>query len=1416
MLEEVHAVAPNASLYFCSPGTTTLYISCVQQFAAAGVQIAVDDIGYPLLSDTDLLSSNTIYSQSVQGILSQNPSLNLVTVTANSAQNYWEGSYAPTLPSQPRYCAANGHTDSYVQPFNGSALNRIDVLSGNGQFFFQWSDSFGSNQSNFDLYIYDSSFNLITCVPTGSSSSTNWLSGAVPTGTYYISIGTPDTSLAGKFLKLSAGYNNNVTMTATASGGIRSLQALAQGVVTVGAVNGSDGLGNSIETFSNTGPITFKFPSPSTVQAPYFTAPDGVNVDNVGTQFSASTFYGTSAAAPNAAAVLGLLRSAFPSLTAVQLASYAENGATVLGGSSPNGTYGYGRIDALGMLNAIPAPSVSSIAGVSAATGTTSSPVSFTLGGTGKQTLTVSSSNTALVPSSIVASGNPGITISPSNCGDGVTSCSLTVQSVAGQTGTANITISARDGANRLASSAFSATITLVPQTITWTQTLSGAVGGTVSLNATASSNLPVSYSSSTTSVCTVSSSTLSLIAAGSCTVTASQAGNAYYAAASPVGKTFAVTGPVVSVTPSSFAFGNQAVNTTSASTTLTVKNNGASSVVVSGVTVTGTDSSSFLPTTGCSSLSANATCTVALTFKPTTTGAKSANLNVASNAPGSPTVVTLTGTGVVASPAISLSSNGFAFGNQIVGTTSATQNLTVTNTGSATLTISSIALGGSAPTSFTKAGSCASLAVNASCSLSLAFAPVSAGSLTATLTVSSNATGNATSVVNLSGTGVVTTIAQFAGTSDGPGFLNGTGTAARFNGPSGIAIDSSGNLFVADSNNTLVRQITSAGVVTTVAGQTLVGGSVNGTGTAARFYLPFGITISGTTLYLADFGNSFIRKLTTAGVVTTLAGTAGVAGSTDGTGTAAKFYAPLGVVSDSAGNVFVADTYNGAIRKVTSAGVTTTFAGTAGSFAGTDGTGTAARFASPVGMGRDASNSLFVTDVGGSTIRKVTSSAVVSTLAGSYGQAGSANGTGSSARFSRPYGAVVDGSGNVFVADYANGTIRQVTSAGVVTTLAGSAGSFGSTDGTGSAARFNGPVGIARDSSGNLYVADFNANTIRKIAAGGVVTTFAGTSSVYGANDNTGSLARFLNPSGVVADNNGNLFISDTGNHTIRKVTPAGVVTTFAGSAGVSGSADGAGTLARFNGPTGLAIDASGNIYVADTGNHTIRKVDTTGAVTTVAGLAGTAGSTNATGSAARFKSPAALAVTSGGILYVADTGNYTIRKIVLSSGAVTTLAGAAGSYGTTDSATGTSARFGGIYGLGVDGSGNIYAADFNGSTIRKIVPTGTVAVSTFAGTANNRGTTNGTGTAARFSSPYGLTVDASNNIYVSDYANCLLRKITSTAVVTTPVGTAGNCKFVAANAPSTINVPLGLAKFGTSLFFVAGNGVAQVTNVP
>ena len=326
--------------------------------------------------------------------------------------------------------------------------------------------------------------------------------------------------------------------------------------------------------------------------------------------------------------------------------------------------------------------------------------------------------------------------------------------------------------------------------------------------------------------------------------------------------------------------------------------------------------------------------------------------------------------------------------------------------------------------------------------------------------------------------------------------------------------------------------------------------------------------------------------------VVTTLAGSAGFDGSADGTGSAARFTFPRSVAVDSSGNVYVADTYNHTIRKVTPGGVVTTLAGSAGVVGSADGTGSAARFNQPGGVAVDSSGNVYVADFYNHTIRKVTPSGVVTTLAGTAGVEGSADGTGSEARFYYPNGVAVDSSGNVYVADYINQTIRKVTPEGVVTTLAGSAGFSGSADGTGSEARFTFPLGVAVDSSGNVYVADFYNHTIRKVTPSGVVTTLAGTAGVEGSADGTGSEARFYYPNGVAVDSSGNVYVADYINQTIRKVTPEGVVTTLAGSAGFSGSADGTGSEARFNHPLGVAVDSSGNVYVGDTDNSTIRKV--------------------------------------------------------------------------------------------------------------------------------------------------------------------------------------------------------------------------------
>ncbi|MDA1277210.1 MAG: FG-GAP-like repeat-containing protein, partial [Verrucomicrobia bacterium] len=321
----------------------------------------------------------------------------------------------------------------------------------------------------------------------------------------------------------------------------------------------------------------------------------------------------------------------------------------------------------------------------------------------------------------------------------------------------------------------------------------------------------------------------------------------------------------------------------------------------------------------------------------------------------------------------------------------------------------------------------------------------------------------------------------------------------------------------------------------------------------------------------------------------TTLAGSAGSAGSANGVGGAARFNNPEGVVVDSAGNVFVADRENKTIRKITPGGVVSTFAGSLGISAVVDGSATAARFDRPSGMAVDSTGNLFVSD--SQTIRRITPGGVVSTLAGLSGNRGSVDGTGTAARFAFPQGVAVDSVGNIYVADWENHTIRKITPARVVSTLAGMTGSSGGANGTGNAARFQNPVGVAVDSADNLYVTDSGNRTVRKITPSGVVSTLAGLAGSFGTADGPGSVARFGRPIGVAVDSAGNVFVTDQINETIRKITPDGVVSTLAGSAGNIGSANGRGSAARFNLLGGVAVDSAGNLYVADIGNNTIRK---------------------------------------------------------------------------------------------------------------------------------------------------------------------------------------------------------------------------------
>ena len=316
------------------------------------------------------------------------------------------------------------------------------------------------------------------------------------------------------------------------------------------------------------------------------------------------------------------------------------------------------------------------------------------------------------------------------------------------------------------------------------------------------------------------------------------------------------------------------------------------------------------------------------------------------------------------------------------------------------------------------------------------------------------------------------------------------------------------------------------------------------------------------------------------------------------------------------------------------------------------NGQDTAARFNHPFGLTIDAAGNLYVADQGNQLIRKIDPTLLVTTLAGTVGTRGALNGQDTLATFNKPFGAAVDGTGKVYVADAGNNLIRAITPEGVVSTFAGT-GAAGAADGT-DTATFNSPLGVAVDGAGNVYVADYGNDLIRKISSAGVVSTLAG-SGATGADNGAGTAATFNLPEGVAVDAAGNVYVADNGNNLIRKITPDGTVSTLAGS-GMAGSANGTGTAASFNSPFGIAVDGTGNIYVADAGNNLIRKVTPAGVVSTFAGN-GKKGTGNASGASASFNTPSGVTVDAAGNVYVSDENNNLIRKIT-AAGVVTTLA--------------------------------------------------------------------------------------------------------------------------------------------------------------
>jgi sugar lactone lactonase YvrE len=684
----------------------------------------------------------------------------------------------------------------------------------------------------------------------------------------------------------------------------------------------------------------------------------------------------------------------------------------------------------------------------------------------------------------------------------------------------------------------------------------------------------------------------------------------------------------------------------------------------------------------------------------------------------------------------------------------------------------------------------------------------------------------------------IVTTIAGTGtGSYSGDG---GAATSAAINYPYGIVCDSSGNIYFAEYSNHRVRKVNpSTGIITTYVGTGSAGFSGDtGAATSATLYGPTGMAIdSSNNLYIAIDQSCRIRKVTVStGIITTVAGNGAYTYSGDGgQATSAGFSHPLGVAVNSDNNIFIPDN-NHRIRKVTvSTGIITTIAGTGSSgYSGDGGAATAAAICLPGNINLDTAGNIYFGDHSGyNVVRKITvSTGVISTVAGTGSTSGGYNGDNiqaTAATLSYPNDVVIDSAGNLYIGDAFNYRIRKVTvSTGIITTIAGTGSSGYSGDGgVATSASFMLGHYLRFDSTGSLYVTDTYSNRVRKIAfytptsapsyvpssdptsalptatpsytpttavptsAMNIITTIAGssTSAGYSGDDGQATAATLNYPHGLAVDTSGNVYIADRSNHRIRKVTiSTGIITKLAGTGFESNSGDGgAATSAGLEMPTAVSLDSSGNIYIADTYNYVIRKITVaTGIITRFAGGNGYSGGDGGAATSAGLDGPYGVIVdTTNDYVYIAAYTNHRVRKVVIATGIITTAAGSGSNSYSGDGGQATSAGVSQPYGVAVDSSGNIYAT--SGNRIRKVtVSTGIISTVAGTGTSSYSGD-GGQATSATLSNACGVVVDSAGNIYIADTNNHRIRKVTvSTGIISTIAGT-GTSSYSGDGGPAT-----------------------------
>ncbi len=652
-----------------------------------------------------------------------------------------------------------------------------------------------------------------------------------------------------------------------------------------------------------------------------------------------------------------------------------------------------------------------------------------------------------------------------------------------------------------------------------------------------------------------------------------------------------------------------------------------------------------------------------------------------------------------------------------------------------------------------------------------------------------------------------------------------GPASTAAFNGPTGIFFyPPNSTLYVCDANNNVVRTINPSAIVGNYAGNGFGAGTGgggyagdHGPATSAELTIPQGILkdTAGNT-YVADAGNHVVRKIDPTGVITTIAGTGSSGYTGDGfAATAATLKFPVGVAVDTNGNIYISDFYASVVRKVNTAGIISTIAGTGTPGYDFDGVAaTTAKLDSPTHIVVDAHGTLYICDGPNHRIRKVnTTTGIINTLVGmgTPGNTGD-NGPASTAQINIARGIAIDHTGNLYFTDVAENVIRRVNIiSGTIYAFGGTAGiaGYSGDGGPATAATFNQPDGITSDSAGNVFFCDRLSKVVRRIQTDGTISTVAGHDDSLFCGDGGPALqAELDSPMASAYDAAGNLYIADYGNNCVRIVTPSGAITTFAGDAlagpGYAGDG-GPATAAKLNHPKGVATDAAGNVYIADAGNSALRIVHPSGGIATFAGTPLSPGSGGDGGSAlsAQINDPNGIIVDTAGNVYFSDAGNHRIR-IVHPTGGIDAYAGNGTAGSTGDGGTATAAELVYPMGLALDVAGNLYVADSGDARVRVVHPSG--GISAFAGTGTRGFSGDGASAlTAELTAPMGVAVDDTGNVHISDGGNARIRIVHPSGGINSLVGT-GVPGFNGDGPVGTaqVNMPVGLTKDASGYIYV------------